>query len=207
MSDTLEALKAALPAPDPKEAEIIERMVAEHRAAEEEDQAQALNPFDLIEAGGIVKITTLEEADAVAKLLVDADRRLADVEAIEAKRVAREKSRASRLHGIFENALAAWTRGQLEGKKRRSMLLPHAEVKLRKVAAHNHTFSEAELTAWAERDYVDAIEYKPRLSMEAVKAWEEKAGKPAPGRIHVDEAESFKVVIPKAKEETDGDKA
>lgn len=201
MSDTIDALKSALPPQEPTQAELIARMVAEHKAAEDEEQSERLNPFDLIGPGGAVKINTAEEADAVARLLVDADRRLADVEAIEAKRVAREKSRATRLHGIFENALASWARWQLEGKKRRSVLLPHAELKLRKVAEHNQTFSDAELTAWAEREYVDAVEYRPKVFIEKVKEWEAKNRKPAPGRIHIDASEKFDVSIPKAKEE------
>lgn len=190
----------------PKEesqAEILERMLAEHRAQEEDERLTAVDPFSLIDKGS-VRISTVDEADAIAKLLVDADRRLASVEAIEAKRVAREKSRATRLHAIFEGALGAWTRAQLEGKKRRSLLLKHAELRLRKKPAHNETTGDADLVAWAEREYVEAVTYKPVVSIEKVKEWETAHGKPAPGRIHVEAEEKFKLAIPNAKEDSDG---
>jgi len=186
--------------------EILERMIAEHKAQEEDERLTEVDPFSLINKGS-VRINSIEEADAIAKLLVEADRRLASVKAIEAKRVAREESRATRLHGIFEGALEAWTKAQLVGKKRRSLLLKHAELRLRRKPAHNHTFSEAELAAWAEREFVDAVTYKSVVSLERVKEWETKNGKPAPGRIHVDEEEGFKLAIPNAKEESDVNQA
>lgn len=203
MSDTLDALNSALAKPEPPKpdpAAIVEQMVAEHRASEDEEAARDINPFDLINKG-IVKIQTAAEANAVARLLVNADRRLADTKAIEAKRVARELSRATRLHGIFENALATWTRAQLQGKKKRSLLLENADLQLRKRGAHNETSSEADLTAWAERDCVEAVSYRPVVSIEVVKQYEAKTGKPAPGRIHVEESETFRVAIPKTEEE------
>lgn len=203
MSDTLNALKAGLEKPAEDPAAIVERMILEHKTQEDEEQAQSVNPFDLIEKGN-VKIGTDDEADAIAKLLLDADRRVAEVEAIEAKRVAREQSRASRLHAIFEGALARWVRGKLEGKKRRSLLLRSGELCLRKKAAHNETTGDGDLLAFVERDLPEALSYKPSISIEVVKQWEETNGKPAPGRIHVEETETFKLKMPDPKEEKNG---
>lgn len=198
MSDTLDALKAKLEpeTAQPSPEQLLEQMVKDHREQEEAEADQDVNPFDLIDKGS-VKIGSIAEADAVARLLVEADRRLADVEAIEAKRVARERSRTTRLHAIFEGALGLWTRGQLKGKTKRSMLLQHAELSLRKRPAHEETSCEADVIAWAEREYIDAIAYPPKLSIEKVKEWEATNKKPAPGRIHVEESENFAVKMPK----------
>ncbi len=201
MSDTIEALKKALPAQDPAEAAIIEKMVAEHKAAEEIEEAERINPFDLIQAGGVVKIQTQDEADSVTDVIVRADQALENAKALAAAMVARAESKARRLRAIFESALGRWAKWQLEGKKRRSLILEHGQLQLRKKAVHNQTFCEPDLIAWAEVTIPNAITYKASVSMEDVKAWEEKNGKPAPGRIHVDEEEKFSIRVPDVKEE------
>jgi hypothetical protein len=201
MSDTIDAMKKVFEGPAAPEdpAALVERMIAEHQAQEEEEAREEINPFDLINKG-VVKINTDEELDAIGKLLLDADRRVAEVETIEAKRVAREQSRATRLHAIFDTAAAMYVRRKLEGKKRRSWLGRFAEFCLRKKPAHNETTGDADLLAFVERDLPDAITYTPRVSLEVVKTWEAQNGKPAPGRIHVEESESFAIKMPKQEE-------
>lgn len=201
MSDTLDALKQALPSQDPAQAALIEKMVAEHKAAEEEEAAERINPFDLIQAGGVVKIEMQDEADAVTDVIVRADQALENAKAIAAMMVARAEAKARRLRCIFESALGRWARWQLEGKKRRSLLLEHGHLQLRKKAAHNQTFCEPDLIAWAEVNIPHAITYKASVSIDEVKAWEAANGKAAPGRIHVDEQESFSIRVPEAKED------
>ena len=189
------------------QAELIERMVAEHRAQEETEAAQEVNPFDLINKG-VVKITSDAEANAIGKLLLGADRQLADAEAIEAKRVARAKARAARLHGIFDQALQGYAKDRLNGKKARNLLLENVNLCLRKRAAHYETSGDADLLAWAERDFVDAITYKPVLSMTRVQEWEKVNGRPAPGRVEIEAQEKLSIKIPDPKEEdSDGNKA
>lgn len=182
------------------QAELIERMVAEHREQEEAEVAQQINPFDLVNKG-IVKITSDAEANAIGKLLLGADRQLADAEAIEAKRVARARARATRLHGIFDGALRSYTADRLAGRKARNLLLENVNLCLRKRAAHYETSGEADLLSWAERDFVDAITYKPQLSMSRVAEWEKINGKPAPGRVEVEAQEKLSIKVPDPKEE------
>ncbi len=184
----------------PPAAPTVEQLAAEHLAIEDEEANQRINPFDLINKG-LVKIETYEEANAVASLLIEAEETAKRVKAASEAKVKRASGRSKRLSDIFSGALKLWTEAQVKGKKRRSIILDQAQVGLRKVPAHNETFCEADTIAWAESHLIEAIAYPPKLSADVVEEWEKKNGKPAPGRIKVDEHDSFKVKPIKANQE------
>ena len=187
------------PAP-PTFIESMEEIMKRHISEVDDEARKDRAAFDCIKEGR-AWIETYEQANSAAKLLVEAETKLKNKIAVADAAVARAAARLKRLEYIFHTPLKEWTQQQLTGKKKRSMILDDAMLALRMVKEHAVTESEETLRAWAERDCVDAITYKPVVSIEKVKEWEKKSGKLAPGRRMQPDEEHFKVKIPKASEE------
>ena len=188
----------------PSFVETMADILARHVAEVEDEGKRDRAAFDCIRDGR-AWIETFEQANSAARLMVEAERKLEAAVALMRAKVARAQARVERLAFIFHGPLKEWTQQQLTGKKKRSMILDDAMLQLRKLAAKTITESEATLTAWAERECVDAITYKPVVSIEKVKEWEDANKQLAPGRRAQDASETLKVKIPKMEDETDGD--
>lgn len=191
MSDT------TIQAPAPETAEdVAARLLVEL----EDEIKRDRGIFDLIHDGK-AKIETQEQANAVGRAIVKAQADLERTRVLAEARIKRAEATLERLHYIFRGALTLWTQDALRGKKKRSIILEDAMLQLRAQGARVVTERDQELTQWVERDLPEALTYVPKVSLEAVKAWEARNGKLAPGRAEVGPTESLYVKVPKDKEE------
>lgn len=178
-------------------------IIARHLAELEEEQKAEREIVSIVKDGR-AQIDSFEQANIVAKVILDAQEDLDRAKGIAKKRIAQAEGRLSRLRYVFEGALKLWTQQQLRGKKKRSLILDNAICAMRKVPSRIVTESEEALKVWAERFLVDAIRYEPKLLMHMVEEWERKHGEPAPGRREEPEGESFRVKGP-SKDSDEGE--
>lgn len=168
----------------------MKAVIERHLAEIEEEVRRRESVWDLIKDGRAT-IENEEQANAVGRLLVEATEELERVEDLAAQRIGRAKGKLQRLEYIFKGALEKFTKARLAGKKQRSLILDDVRLQLRKVNEHAETESDAELVAWCERFLLEAVTYPAKISLQVVKDWEAKNRKVAPGRIKVEEQDSF----------------
>ena len=168
--------------------------------AEERKGSEAI--YSLI-VDGRAHIETEAHAAAVVRAMAEIHDERERVEDQHTARLKRIDAKERSLRYLFETALAEWTARNLTGKKK-SIILPDGTVGMRTSAAKTVTESDATLREWAKVELPNAFNYdRAPLLMESVKEWEAKHGKAAPGRIQIDESETFYVKFPRNGKEED----
>jgi hypothetical protein len=133
-----------------------------------------------------------DEAERLARLLVEAQQELEREQAAAKIRVARAAEKLQKFQYVFLPRLQSYARANLKGKKK-SVVLGSAVLGFRTNPARTVTENQEALTKWAEVELVEAITYTPRVSLTVVGEWEEKHGKLAPGRTQQEATEAFSV--------------
>lgn len=163
----------------------------------DQERNRRLNVFEECIRDGKVEVTSEAQASEIARLINHAESDLENTKAIAAAMVARAEQRLKNLEFLFMTPLAIWTSARLAGKKERSILLEGGKLSLRKIPASVKTVKPEKTLDWAAKNLPGAVELVPKLKTDAVKEWEQQAGKVAPGRVETPASESFSVGIPK----------
>jgi hypothetical protein len=144
-------------------------------------------------------------ADSIVKLLVELEAEKDRIAASAETKIARLDERIKSINYVWFSALRDWAKKRLEETKakRKSVILDNGVLGFRKIPAKTCTESEMELVKWAEVNLVDAITYRPTVSVTTVAEWETKNGKLAPGRRAVEEEERFNISAPKGAKENE----
>ena len=178
-------------------ASIIDEMVDQYLEAEEQETKGRVNVFAECLTGGLVEVTTQQQANEIAKMMNRADADLERVKAMAAAMVSRAEQRVNSLDFLFKTPLQIWTTANLISKKGRSILLEGGKLSLRAVKESTRYVDQAVTLAWAKEKLPAAIEMVPKLKTDVVLEWEATNQQAAPGRELTPAHDSFSVGVPK----------
>jgi hypothetical protein len=174
----------------------MERIMAEIDEEAASDVA-ALQRLTQLPEGAVLQE---EEAERLARLLVEAQQELEREQAAAKRRVARAAEKLQKFIYVFLPRLQSYARAALKGAKKKSIILGGAVLGFRTHPERTVTENLDALTKWAEVELIEAVTYTPRVSLTTVGEWEKKNGRLAPGRASQEETEVFSVRAATAKE-------
>jgi hypothetical protein len=196
MSET----EVAKPA-EPSMIDIANRLFEELESEVELDRAAAK-----INTSGKIEVLDAQDASRLSGLIVSAERELEETKAAAAIKVAQARAKVEKMRYLFEGALRIWAEVELKKqtskKPKKSIVLDRATLAFSKQSDYVVTENEDTLAKWAEEHLPESLTLIPKVSIEAVAAWEEANQKIAPGRHQEkDLPDNFYVRAAKAQKE------